>query len=174
MRGILAIASTLALVIGCVQPAIEDPPIDPPDTTPRGCAAETHTDAVFQPEGCWISQMLNGTDVFIFPPPPLGPVTVGAVNVCLHLRAIDNDVRAHFASATEPKQGDVSGFELVLTAPDGQTLAHGVEISMDGKTRAQLEFDVPAGTERDAILRVTASHPCRTAIGVELYEPFVE
>ncbi|HLM76155.1 MAG TPA: hypothetical protein VK459_25790 [Polyangiaceae bacterium] len=126
-----------------------------------------------EPAMCTESKTLNGTSgetVSL-------PVTIDAsgFRLCLHLDASLNDT-GHFFATTAYVDGASSPLVLTLLEPDGTLLREGWDVTVgqsDPKTSAHLEWSMPGGEVRDAVLRVTtkAQGTEMTTLGVSLFEP---
>jgi hypothetical protein len=127
-----------------------------------GCMADAPRDAN-PPSECADDVALDGTRSAT--PTTIGPV--GSTDVCLHLDARHNLRVGHFAASA------ASGFTLLLTDPAGNVLREGWDVGTSDHTFANLEFDIPAGQLRDAVLHVRAKAPntAPTTVNVSLFEP---
>ena len=159
MKALVAIA-----LAGCMthaSPSQSDPPLpgDPTDSAdPHSCA-----------EHATLAGIPGTTTSAAF---TLGTASVGW---CLALDGTANAQAAHFQAMSPGVAGEASGvtFDLVdaTTAAD---LIDGWDVTVgtrDPHTRANLEWDVPAGTTATVILRARATETTTDTLTVSLFEP---
>jgi hypothetical protein len=125
------------------------------------------------PSMCTESRTLNGAAG----EPVSLPVTVDAAGfrLCLHLDASLNTI-GHFMATTSYVDGASSPLALALLEPDGTLIQEGWDVSVgqtDTKTSAHLEWAMPGGEVRDAVLRITtkAQGTEMTTLNMSLFEP---
>ncbi|MBA3541085.1 MAG: hypothetical protein H0T79_15850 [Deltaproteobacteria bacterium] len=150
MRGGIGLAMGIASFAGCAK-------LDLPPEEPSSCISSVSLDGSQPSE-----------------PSSVGPVALGTADVCMHLDASRNEIRAHLAVTVGDYQtGQASGFGTALFDLDGVMLREGWDVQISDRVVHNLEWTLDAGEVRDVVLRVTrASNSTMTApIQVSLFEP---
>jgi hypothetical protein len=156
----------LLLLAGCLEGGQRPGPMPEPEPQP-----DPEPLVFIEPApGCAATATIVG-NIENHTPTQFGPFV--SAHLCLRIDATPNIQVAHFASSTKRRTGDISGYKLTLTNPDGTLIRDGWDLQLGDNTFASIETGFDKGTVRDVVLTIRGANANdATMVDVALFEPF--